>query len=939
MRSRSWKGGKMFPRGSEWRKWDLHVHTPGTKKNDQYRLDEGDPWELFCRKIHDSDVEVIGVCDYFSADNYFIFIEKFRETYPDSTRVFFPNIEVCTSDVVNNAREEVNIHLIFNPEISNLETKLDEFLNKLKTNKTDGSGRHVLASELSSTRDFEEATTTRGDIKKAFEETFGVKVDMEDYLMIVTAANNDGLRTATEEVGGSPRGVRRKAVITDELDKFSHGFFGNSGNVEYFSREDRLETDEIASPKPVFAGSDSHSFDDLDNFLGKEFTDNDGQIAKQVTWVKADLTYEGLKQTIYEPLNSERVFIGNLPPDKKSPDRVIRQITFDKTEDFPRKIVFNDNLCSIIGSRSSGKSALLAYLAHAVDPNIAEEVKPKGPAAKIAWEDVTLEAKVKWGDSLMQQGRVVYIPQNFLNKLSSKPEEITGMIKPVLFERYEEIKQVYDKLQVDVRDTFNKPIAEDVQRWFAKKGKIASLADNIKEIGDKEAIDEIIQSYEEKIEKLKKAASLNDDDVKTYKKISQQIHSKKVRLKKIKEDLGKVDGFISVEDGSKEISVVDFTVDISFEPSIESLPDDLQQEIGRSTPKWSSSIAEELQKKVLAHRVKLNEEYDALEDEIRTITNENKDLIARCKKNEHLQDLIDKLDKQKEKKEEIENFEKRISEEQNLLQDIVERIKTNIVARKSALIDLVAKVGEVDQTDNDIQFGIEVNFSPIEYEDLSGRFNRKESSIYIEGSERLKLEVLRENPSEFLEAMYGQKQKVLYDQDYMECAVDGFTFTEEVRFKATMEGDTIGGFSESSMTEGRQALFALTLLLNKESDTWPLLIDQPEDDLDSRSIYSKIVPYLKAQKKRRQIIMVSHNANLVVGADSEQVIVANQHGDDRKNANNQKFDYLSGSLEFTKPRNDDEEVVLQSCGTREHACDILDGGRRAFENRKNKYNI
>ena len=72
------------------------------------------------------------------------------------------------------------------------------------------------------------------------------------------------------------------------------------------------------------------------------------------------------------------------------------------------------------------------------------------------------------------------------------------------------------------------------------------------------------------------------------------------------------------------------------------------------------------------------------------------------------------------------------------------------------------------------------------------------------------------------------------------------------------------------MTPGKQALFALTLILNESDDAWPLLIDQPEDDLDSRSVYDVLVGYLTERKRERQIIMVSHNANLVIGADSEQ---------------------------------------------------------------------
>ena len=55
---------RIYPRGAEWRKWDLHVHAPGTKLNDQF----GSPpdWERYCRSLEESDVAVIGITDYFS---------------------------------------------------------------------------------------------------------------------------------------------------------------------------------------------------------------------------------------------------------------------------------------------------------------------------------------------------------------------------------------------------------------------------------------------------------------------------------------------------------------------------------------------------------------------------------------------------------------------------------------------------------------------------------------------------------------------------------------------------------------------------------------------------------------------------------------------------------------------------------------------------------
>ena len=85
--------------------------------------------------------------------------------------------------------------------------------------------------------------------------------------------------------------------------------------------------------------------------------------------------------------------------------------------------------------------------------------------------------------------------------------------------------------------------------------------------------------------------------------------------------------------------------------------------------------------------------------------------------------------------------------------------------------------------------------------------------------------------------------------------------------------------------------------------------------------------------------MVSHDANMVVGSDSEEVIIVNRHGKDRKNKDERYFDYLSGSLENTMLFDDNIEETLLSQGVREHCCVILDGGEEAFAKRKSKYNI
>ena len=143
------------------------------------------------------------------------------------------------------------------------------------------------------------------------------------------------------------------------------------------------------------------------------------------------------------------------------------------------------------------------------------------------------------------------------------------------------------------------------------------------------------------------------------------------------------------------------------------------------------------------------------------------------------------------------------------------------------------------------------------------------------------------------------------------------------------------------MSPGKKAFVILKLLLEFDTRECPILIDQPEDSLDNRAIYKELVQYIKDKKKTRQIILVTHNSNVVVSADSENVIVANQHGSKNINDGNIRFQYINGSLENSKMRNDgyNEEIdsILPSQGIREHVCDILEGGQEAFEKREKKY--
>jgi hypothetical protein len=124
------------------------------------------------------------------------------------------------------------------------------------------------------------------------------------------------------------------------------------------------------------------------------------------------------------------------------------------------------------------------------------------------------------------------------------------------------------------------------------------------------------------------------------------------------------------------------------------------------------------------------------------------------------------------------------------------------------------------------------------------------------------------------------------------------------------------------------ALLVLYLLMD-EDDTRPLLIDQPEGNLDNSSVYKQLVPYIRKAKTRRQIILITHNPNLVVATDAEQIVVATAERPATQPYPRLRYD--SGSLEHS--------VVGEELGIRESVCLLLEGGEEAFKARERRYSL
>lgn len=885
--------------------------------------------------------------DYFSLDGYFAAKTKYDELYPGDPKLWLPNLELRLPVAVNRQEQNVNLHLIFRPTLTKDEA--DKFLGHLKTEGTTGTTRsRVTCKELSSKPDFESATVSIESIEHAIKETFGEhavhRSERSQHLLVVASAKGDGIRP------GGTSGRQRKNLLSDEIDKYSDGFYASAtgGSREYFLDPTRLEVDDAVAPKPVYDGCDAHNFDDLRKSLGKHVADGDAH--RSITWIKADPTYAGLLQTLIEP--AERVAIQAAEPDQKEPYKVIRRVTFSGAKDFPSEVVLNRNLNSIIGSRSSGKSALLAFIAHAVDP--AETVRVQvetaglrdesdaGPAAGFTWSDVAgVTCEVEWESGGSTSGKVIYIPQNSLYALSEQPDEITKKIAPALFRTYPTVKTAYDSAKSKV-DAANTEIKTSVDEWFSLDERIAERTKEIQDLGDKMAITAERDRLQLEVNAIKMAAKLTDEEVAKYQEIAADLDAKQARLREISIELDQLSSYVAVSDGSTTHKVIPQTVQatVTVRPSSVEVPDATATRVELLKGEAVSDLVAKIEIALVESVVALENEKAVLDQQLESVKTSNADLIAKHEANEELSSVVADHKKQVTSLEEIARREK---SRDKLIEDqkaAVDRIEMGIKDRDAAWVALEATFNAEERVLTDLTFGIEAAVTAASVTHASNGFSQRSVNEYVKNKgDEVSYEDAQADPTKFLKALRAEKVKLNKGFESSAVAADVLTISKEVRFSAELDADRIGGFSRSSMTPGKQALFALTLILNESQEPWPLLVDQPEDDLDSRSIYETIVPYLMKRKKERQIIMVSHNANLVIGADSELVIVANRHGVDRKNDGGRTFEYFTGSLEHSQPLNAASPTTLGRFGIREHACEILDGGEEAFQKRQEKYKI
>lgn len=913
-------------RGSEWRKWDLHIHTPNTKLNNQYSVgDKEDLWDKFCEKIEASEVSVFGITDYFSIDNFLIFVDKYSNKYPSSKKVFFPNVEFRIESK-NSKDEHIQFHIIFSNEKDTLD-KINNFFTRLKLVSTDNkdlTNKYCTNSDLSQIG-YEKAMVFIQDLEKQVSDDF----TEDEYLMIGVANGYGSLRP-------NGKGDGRGSEYAKELDKKCKLFFGVSKNNDFFLNKGKENTGRSKynlPPKPIVFGCDAHSFKDIDNKLGKYYEEKDekGKIKNysEITWIKADTTFEGLRQIVYEP--EDRVRIQELRPEEKEEYQLIDTVAFVDDSFAPDEILINSNLTAIIGGKSTGKSILLRNIAQSIDP---EEVAKRLSDVSLKEYDKTVDSfKVTWKDkqeyvkglSSDINKKIIYIPQSYLNRLIDKKEDKTAIdeiIKNVL-KQDPEIETTFEELKDSQRDIERKISSQIEDLFFLEKDYKTILA-GIKEIGDKKGIESEISKLKKEITDLKISSGLTDKEIKEYGDLSESIKSLRSKQESITRDVTSL----------KVLQTKPFFEDIDLSNISEELVTNLQREFDELRTRYSTEIQTKID-----NAIKTQEGESA---KLTTILNQNLEAIAPLHKkvaqSKVLDERIKKLDAEEIKLKKILHEEKLLETKKNEYL----KVRENMVVDHSSFFENIFKAkGEILKQKvitGELTFDIAIEFRQelfqkefieevcnlrniSQFTDVSfDSFKYKDNASFRDDIEKILKGIISEKL--ILKNNYSKQDAI------RKLLRNWFIFD----FKIQQNGDEL-----SEMSPGKKSFVLLKLLIELDNSKCPILLDQPEDDLDNRSIYMDLVRFIKEKKRERQIIIATHNPNLVVGADAECIIVANQGGEGAQNLT-YKFEYVSGSLEHSF-KSTKEDYVLIKQGIQEHVCEILEGGRDAFESRKNKYNI
>lgn len=983
------------PRGSVWRRWDPHIHAPGTALNNQFGGTSA--WEPYLVALEQSEprIEALGVTDYYSIDDYEIILgHKAAGRLPD-VGILFPNVELRLP-TATGSDHPVNIHLLVSPEAADHVDQTRRFLRTLKFE----SGGESYACErddlirLGKAHDntiTDDAAALRAGTNQFkvtianLKDSFNKSTWAQDNILVAVAAGSNDGTSGVRDAGGSLEATRQ------EIERFAHVIFaGAPKQREFWLGDGALDRDELAAkldgPKPCLHGSDAHSL----TRVGRP--DND-----RFTWIKGDATFETLRQACLEP--RERVIVGTDPPTGALPHRVIKEITVAGASWFVNgSIPLSSGLVAIIGARGSGKTALadlIAAGAGAASEDASEKTFLQRARPHISGSSVELtradgsSSTTPLPPAADPGGApgVQYLSQQFVERLCSAEgvtDELLAEIERVIFEAHsyeDRLGTSSFRELLDIRASHGRNLRSHANQ------EIASLSDQIENERSARAQLPALTAEQARLTKL-----LDEDKKARTALVVIGGETRSQRLEEVNAELGLRQGAVDSA-RRREQSLVELEAAVAdcTDRRLPALVADLMRAhtgAGLSATDWQAfdlTFAGDPVGVVAQHLMTVRQQIAALTGpalakpttpaaEWVPFIAENGDLakapLSSLKAEAFRLGQLIGLDDAKQKQ--LTALNDKITKNEAALaaantaatnaagaQARITVLSENRKASYASLFDgfaseqaELAKMYEPLSTMLSAQLGTlgKLSFSVRRVVDVEAWAARGEALMDLRTGTafRGRGELLRVASDTLLAAWEdGVSADVAeamaqfhadHDQHIIEQArvapsdtVAYRAWANEVSawFNSTDHitvsyGVQYDGVDIEQLSPGTRGIVLLLLYLAvDQSDDRPLIIDQPEENLDPKSIFVELVGRFVETRRRRQIIIVTHNANLVVNTDADQVIVASAGA--HVPGGLPDLTYLSGGLE--------------NSAVRDQVCEILEGGKPAFEERARRLRI
>jgi energy-coupling factor transporter ATP-binding protein EcfA2 len=971
--------------GSEWHRWDPHLHAPGTLLCDQFNGD----WETYLTSIETASplVEALGVTDYFSIQTYRRAKEHRAAGRMPGVKLIFPNVEMRL-DIKTTKSKGVNLHLLFSPEDPNHEQEIERLLSLLEFEFDERPYRGSIsdltnlgyAVEPSLTTDSaalyagtNQFKTTLADLKKLFRKD---KWFRNNCLIAVAGGSNDGTSGLQED--SSFKATRL------EIEAFANIIFASTPKQrEFWLGKGALDGDAIEKTygalKPCLHGSDAHrqetvAVPDLQRYC----------------WLYGDLAFETLRQAVIEP--DRRVWIGSAPPPEAIATEIIRTLT---THDAPWLATpsqqFNSGLVTIIGARGSGKTALMDLLAAAAGAFSPIPSDSSFLHRAASPEDLIGDASVDliWGagetskTSLRaaldgfwgEREQVRYLSQQFVERLCSSSGlaiELRQEMERVVFESTEQQNRFEANSFETLADTLLEPVRE----------KRRELKDSIREIGIKVVEEEVLR--DKLPEQLKEITATNAQIVLLRKELvnilpkESVVHAQALaaletlcgqaetkiealrRRRKLLEDLGADTrqtrssreparfeelqrrfagaGLTPLEWESFRMAFVGKvdtvvalaiqTVDQAILFAIEGNPSKPISPSATPTTDWplnALKVARDAKKQLVGIDAARQKKYDELQRELVRLEGVVRKLEADTNTGkgaaERRKTLVER------RRQEYREVIKSIVEEEDILNDLYLPLRKTLNAAAGTLAKLAFVVERQVDLDAWVKAGEELlDLRRSSVFQGKGSLEQKAREYLLRAWTSGTPEDVDSAMDKFRADLHEQLIKAQPDsmnaQERREWPQQIATWLYDISHIEVQYSIVYDGTPIERLSPGTRGIVLLLLYLAVDiHDRRPLFIDQPEENLDPQSVFDELVPHFRAARQRRQVIVVTHNANLVVNTDADQVVIASSQR--RVEGGLPIISYESGSLENPK--------------IRAAVCRLLEGGQRAFLERERRY--